>query len=112
MGNLTRSLCALSRLCIHPSQTIETQPREDLTMIAFRCQPPPVKGALLPCPFCGGAAAVEPDPWHGESARITCANDECAVSPKTEYLLLCFGDEMREAWNRRPSRALAHQPAA
>ncbi|HEX8358558.1 MAG TPA: hypothetical protein VF613_00460 [Longimicrobium sp.] len=83
-------------------------------MMEIRAQPQPTTGTLLPCPFCGGAAAVEADPWYGESARITCASDACRVSPKTEYLLLCFADEMRDSWNHRPGRALciANQPAA
>jgi hypothetical protein len=60
-------------------------------------------GSLLPCPFCGGDAAVEPDRWRGESVRIACANDACAVRPKTEFLLASFADELRAAWNGRPS---------
>lgn len=59
-------------------------------------------GALLPCPFCGGDAAVEPDRWRGESVRIACANDGCAVRPKTEFLLAAYSDELRAAWNGRP----------
>ena len=58
-------------------------------------------GPLRPCPFCGGAATLEPDPWTGESFQIACANGACRVSPSTEYLLLHFGDELREAWNGR-----------
>jgi hypothetical protein len=62
--------------------------------------------ALRPCPFCGGEAAVEPDPWLDECVRITCGNDACRVKPRTEYLLACYADELREAWNaRRPSAA-------
>ncbi len=58
-------------------------------------------GALLPCPFCGGEPAVEADPWLGECVRVTCGNDACRVAPKTEYLLVRFADELREAWNGR-----------
>lgn len=58
---------------------------------------------LRPCPFCGAGAAVEPDPWLDGSVRITCGNDACRVRPRTEYLLACYADELREAWNaRRP----------
>lgn len=57
--------------------------------------------ALLPCPFCGGAPTLEPDPWEGESFRVACANPECRVAPHSEYLLPCFADELRAAWNGR-----------
>ncbi len=64
----------------------------------------PGGGALRPCPFCGGEAAVEPDPWLDESVRIACGNDACRVRPRTESLLACYAGELREAWNaRRPS---------
>ena len=58
-------------------------------------------GPLLPCPFCGGEAALEPDPWLDESVRVACGNDACRVQPRTEYLLLCYADELRAAWNGR-----------
>lgn len=58
-------------------------------------------GTLLPCPFCGGPAAVERDPWQGESIRVACASAACRVAPRTEYLLVCFADELRAGWNRR-----------
>jgi hypothetical protein len=58
-------------------------------------------GPLLPCPFCGGEAAVEADPWGGESVRITCARAACGVTPKTEYLLVRFAGELGAAWNAR-----------
>ena len=63
--------------------------------------------ALSPCPFCGGAARVEADPWLDESLRIACGNAACRVAPKTEYLLAAFADELRAAWNDRrpPARA-------
>ncbi|HEU0077942.1 MAG TPA: hypothetical protein VFQ76_09865 [Longimicrobiaceae bacterium] len=65
--------------------------------------PEPGEGALRPCPFCGGGAAVEPDPWLDGSVRIACGNDACRVRPRTEYLLACYADELHEAWNaRRP----------
>ena len=61
---------------------------------------------LRACPFCGGEAAVEPDPWLDGSVRIACGNDACRVKPRTEYLLACYADELREAWNaRRPAAA-------
>lgn len=61
-------------------------------------------GALLPCPFCGGAAAVERDPLLEESVRVACGNEGCAIRPRTEYLLACFADELRAAWNGRHDR--------
>jgi hypothetical protein len=61
-------------------------------------------GGLLPCPFCGQAATVEPDRWRGESVRIACANDACPVRPRTEYLLPAFAGDLRAAWNGRPRR--------
>jgi hypothetical protein len=58
-------------------------------------------GPLLPCPFCGGAATVEADPWRGESIRVACAGAACTVAPKTEYLLTAYAGELRAAWNGR-----------
>lgn len=58
---------------------------------------------LRPCPFCGGPAALEPDPWLSESLRITCGTPACQVKPGTEYLLPCFTDELCAAWNGRPA---------
>ena len=58
-------------------------------------------GPLRPCPFCGGEAALEADPWLGESVRIACGNGGCRVGPRTEYLLPAFADELRAAWNGR-----------
>lgn len=58
---------------------------------------------LRPCPFCGAEAAVEPDPRLDGSVRIACGSDACSVRPRTEYLLACYADELRVAWNgRRP----------
>jgi hypothetical protein len=62
-------------------------------------------GPLRPCPFCGGAATLEPDPWLDGSLRIACGNAACRVSPKTETLLACFADELLAAWNGRPASA-------
>ena len=61
----------------------------------------PSETLLLPCPFCGGAPVLEPDPWAGESVRVACANPACGVAPRSEYLLLRFVDELRAGWNRR-----------
>lgn len=65
-------------------------------------QPPrtPV-GLLHPCPFCGGEAIVESDPWLDEGVRIACGNDACRVRPRTESLLACYADELCAAWNAR-----------
>lgn len=66
-------------------------------------QPPHVlPGTLLPCPFCGGAPTVEPDPWLGLSIRVACGNTACRIGPRTEYLLVCYAEELRAAWNERP----------
>lgn len=58
-------------------------------------------GPLRPCPFCGGEAALEPDPWLDESVRIACGNEACPVRPRTEGLLKCYADELYAAWNGR-----------
>lgn len=63
---------------------------------------PRIPSALLrPCPFCGGAAALEADPWAGESVRVACGNEDCRVAPRTEYLLPAYADELCAAWNGR-----------
>jgi hypothetical protein len=67
-------------------------------------------GPLLPCPFCGGAATVEADPWRGESIRVACADAACPVAPKTEYLLTRFAGELRAAWNGRANPGAAAEP--
>jgi hypothetical protein len=71
---------------------------------------PALTALLLPCPFCGGAARLEPDPWQDASARIACAGADCAVRPRTEYLLLRFADELVAGWNGRaaPSPTWSH----
>ena len=72
-------------------------------MIQIDADPPAADvGPLRPCPFCGGAAALERDPLLDESLRVACGNGACRVGPKTEYLLACFVDELRAAWNARP----------
>ncbi len=58
---------------------------------------------LLPCPFCGGEATLEPDPSLPEIVQIACGNGACRVMPRTEYLLESFADELVAAWNGRPS---------
>lgn len=63
--------------------------------------PRAIVGPLRPCPFCGGAATVQPSPWLDESVRIGCDNEGCGVQPKTEYLLLRFAGELTAAWNGR-----------
>ncbi|WP_420128044.1 hypothetical protein [Longimicrobium sp.] len=60
-----------------------------------------VVGTLRPCPFCGEAATVEPSPWLAESVRVACGNEACRVQPHTEYLLVRYAGELREAWNGR-----------
>jgi hypothetical protein len=66
---------------------------------------------LRPCPFCGGAARLEPSPWLDESARIACGNEACGVAPRTEYLLLRFAGELCAAWNTRTAAASAAREA-
>lgn len=60
--------------------------------------------ALLPCPFCGGAAQL--DGLTGEcltEAWVECATDTCAVRPETE---LCGdNEEATAAWNLRADAA-------
>lgn len=69
--------------------------------------------ALRPCPFCGGAATLEADPWLDECVRIACGDDACRVRPRTEYLLVRYADELREAWNvRHPSAGSPPRPSA
>lgn len=67
-------------------------------------------GPLLPCPFCGGAATVEADPWRGESIRVACGGAACPVAPKTEYLLTAFAGELRAAWNGRANECAPAEP--
>ena len=62
-------------------------------------------GPLHPCPFCGGEPTLEPDPWLGECVRIACGNGACRVAPRTEYLLVRYADELRDAWNGRDDEA-------
>ncbi len=82
-------------------------------MIQIQTDPPPaVVGPLLPCPFCGGGATLERDPWLDESVRVACGNAACRVGPRTEYLLACYADELRAAWNARPGAADAAPPRA
>ena len=69
-------------------------------------------GPLRPCPFCGGAATVEPSPWLDESVRVGCGNDGCGVQPKTEYLLLRFARELSAAWNGRAATCPPSEDAA
>ena len=67
--------------------------------------PPVDAGLLLPCPFCGGEAELEPHPWMDDCVRAGCGDPACAVKPATEYLLRCFLDELCAAWNRRAGHA-------
>ena len=62
-------------------------------------------GRLLPCPFCGGEAVLEPHPSLNDCVRAGCGNPSCAVRPATEYLLRCFVDELHAAWNGRAEPA-------
>lgn len=62
---------------------------------------------MLPCPFCGGPAEMEP--WHGggpDKQLVSCAGfaDTCNVGPSTT------GETPAEAiaaWNTRPTDKLA-----
>ena len=56
---------------------------------------------LRPCPFCGAAPVLEPDPWTGQSVRIACGSGACGIRPATEYLLPDYADELCRAWNGR-----------
>jgi hypothetical protein len=80
------------------------QPEQTIVMTSEGTMHPPraVVGPLRPCPFCGGAATLEADPWLDESLRIACGNDACRVRPRTESLLVCYADELCAAWNARP----------
>lgn len=69
-------------------------------------------GPLRPCPFCGGAATVEPSPWLHESVRVACGNDACQVQPRTEYLLVRYADELSAAWNGRAAAGEAAEDPA
>jgi hypothetical protein len=83
-----------------------TPTRRTSTTTITAPRPPHVDvGALRPCPFCGAAPVLEPDPWLGECVRIACGSDACRVAPKTEYLLVRHADELREAWNGRSDEA-------
>ncbi|HEX2209489.1 MAG TPA: Lar family restriction alleviation protein [Longimicrobium sp.] len=73
--------------------------------------PRAVVGPLRPCPFCGGAATVEPSPWMEESVRVACGNDACRVQPRTEYLLLRYAAELSAAWNGRAPGAVVEDAA-
>jgi hypothetical protein len=58
---------------------------------------------LLPCPFCGGQAHMEP--WHGggpNKRMISCIEDNCMVNPQVT------GSNSRLAarsWNTRAPQA-------
>ena len=65
------------------------------------CRPESLLAGLLPCPFCGGAAVMEPYPECGDVVRIACASEACLVMPRTGYLLVAYADELRSAWNVR-----------
>lgn len=61
---------------------------------------------LLPCPFCGAAAALQPHPELPEIVRVECAGERCVVRPATEYLLARYVDELVAVWNRRTAVAV------
>jgi hypothetical protein len=59
---------------------------------------------LLPCPFCGGKAKLDPEnpELEGDAwTQVHCANAECSVDPSVE----CFEDGHKESairiWNTR-----------
>jgi len=54
---------------------------------------------LLPCPFCGGSAAIEP--WHGGGPRkrhVGCDNEACPIRPGVTG---CTAAVAVHRWNTR-----------
>lgn len=80
------------------------------------------QSTLLPCPFCGGAAAFEARKPGGTGAsgmepyehRIACTNAACGVRPASKwrseaeydwqartYVAVPVREQTADAWNRR-----------
>jgi hypothetical protein len=62
--------------------------------------------ALLPCPFCGGEAAVRGDAW----TIIECVNDQCISRPEP-FNNFSHRTDAIVAWNRRDDAAARERDA-
>jgi hypothetical protein len=72
-------------------------PKQALAL--YRSREPRPDPKLLPCPFCGGSATIQP--WHGgrkTKMLVQCAGEDCFASPAVT------GETRKEAvqrWNER-----------
>lgn len=69
---------------------------------------PASAGSLLPCPFCGGEAAISGSDWNGPQFYVHCLTDDCYCCVGEGYDRdacpdHCFSSESdaAKAWNRR-----------
>jgi hypothetical protein len=66
---------------------------------------------LLPCPFCGSAARLDPGA-RGYKASVSCTNEDCGTS-NPDFVDVQYKDSAREAvecWNRRAPQAAQAEP--